>query len=92
MGEDRKVYKVLVQKPEGKRPLGRLKHRWEDGIKMDLREIGSETVERIHLAQGRDCWWAIVKMVMNLQVVVPQSYLVISGSFNNAFSSSDYIE
>jgi hypothetical protein len=40
MGEDRKVYKVLVGKPEGKRPLGRLRRRWEDGIRMDLRQIG----------------------------------------------------
>jgi hypothetical protein len=54
MGEDRKVYVVLVGKPKGKRPLGRLRHRWEDGIKMDLKEMGWEGVEWIYLAQVRD--------------------------------------
>jgi hypothetical protein len=56
MGEERKVYKVLVGKPERKRQLGNLRHRWEDGIKMDFREIGVGGVEWIHLAQDRD-WW-----------------------------------
>jgi hypothetical protein len=72
MGERRNMYRVLVGKPEGKRPLGR-RHRWEDGIKMDLREIGWGGVEWIHLAQGRDHWWAVVNAVMNLWVLVPQS-------------------
>jgi hypothetical protein len=54
MGEERKVYKVFVGKPERKRPLGRPRRRWEDGIKMDLRETGWEDVERIQLAQDRD--------------------------------------
>jgi hypothetical protein len=54
MGEVRKVYKVLVGKPEGKRPLGRLRRRWEDGIRMDLREIGLVGVDWIRLAQDRD--------------------------------------
>jgi hypothetical protein len=54
MGEERKVYRVLVGKPEGKRPHGRLKHRWEDGIMIDLGEIGYEGVEWIQLAQDRD--------------------------------------
>jgi hypothetical protein len=50
MGEDRKVYKVLVGKPEGKRPFGRPRHRWEDGVRMDLRETGLEGVDWIRLA------------------------------------------
>jgi hypothetical protein len=56
-----------------KRPLGRPKHRWEDGIKMDLREIGWGGVECIHLAQDRDHWQALMNVVMNLQVLAPQS-------------------
>jgi hypothetical protein len=54
MGEERKVYKVLVGKPEGKRPSGRPRRRWEDGIRMDLREIGLWCVDWIRLAQDRD--------------------------------------
>jgi hypothetical protein len=54
MGEERKVYKVLVGKPEGKRLLGRPRRRWEDGIRMDLREIGLGSVDWIRLAQDRD--------------------------------------
>jgi hypothetical protein len=54
MGEERKVFRVLMGKPEGKRPLGRPRHRWEDGIRMDLREIGWWSVEWIQLAQDRD--------------------------------------
>jgi hypothetical protein len=54
MGEEREVHRVLVGKPEGKRPLERSRYRWEDGIKMDLREIGWGGVEWIHLAQDRD--------------------------------------
>jgi hypothetical protein len=56
MGEERKVYKVLVGKPEGRRPLGRPWRRWEDGIRMDLREIGLGGVDWIRLAQDRDRW------------------------------------
>jgi hypothetical protein len=73
MGEERNVYRVLMGKPEGKRPLGRTRHRWEDGIRMDLREIGWGSVDWIHLAQDRDQCWALVNMVMNLQVLVPRS-------------------
>jgi hypothetical protein len=57
-----------VGKPEGKRPLGRLRHRWVDNIKMDLREIGSDVMDWIDLAQYRDWWRALVNMVMNLRV------------------------
>jgi hypothetical protein len=73
MGEERKVYKVLVGKPERKRPLGRPRRRWEDGIRMDLREIGLGDVDWIQLAQDRDRWWAVVSAVMNLRVLAPQS-------------------
>jgi hypothetical protein len=71
MGE-RKVYKVLVGESEGKRPLRRPRCRWEDGIRMDLLEIG-RGVEWIQLAQDRDWWRAFVNTVMNLWVLVPQS-------------------
>jgi hypothetical protein len=73
MGERRNVYRVLVGKPEGKRPLGRPRRRWENGIKMDLREIGWGCVEWIHLAEDRDRWRAVVNAVMNLRVVAPRS-------------------
>jgi hypothetical protein len=58
--EERKVYKVLVGKPEGRRPLGRRRRRWEDGIRMDLREIGLGSVDWIRLSQDRDRWRAVV--------------------------------
>jgi hypothetical protein len=73
MGEEKKVYKVWVRKPEGKRPLGRPRHRWEDGIRMDLWEIGLGGVDWIQLAQDRDLWWAVVSAVMNLWVLAPWS-------------------
>jgi hypothetical protein len=73
MGEERKVYKVLVGKPEGKRPLGRPRRRWEDRIRMDLTEIGSGGVGWIRLAQDRDRWRAVVSAVMNLRVFAPRS-------------------
>jgi hypothetical protein len=71
MGEERKVYKVLVGKPMGKRLLGR--HRWEDGIRMDLGEIHWGGVEWIQLAQDKDWWQAVVNTVIRLQVLVPRS-------------------
>jgi hypothetical protein len=58
----------LVGKPEGKRSLGRLELRWEDNIRMDLRDIGLEVVDWIHLAQDSDLWWALVNVVLNLWV------------------------
>jgi hypothetical protein len=73
MGEGRNVYRVLVGKPEAKRPLGRPRRRWEDGIKTDLREIGWGGVEWIHLVQDRDRWRAVVNAVMNLRVLTPRS-------------------
>jgi hypothetical protein len=68
MGEERKVYKVLVEKREGKRPLRRLRRRWEDALRMDLRKIGWG-VDWIQLAQDRDRWHAFMNMVMNLWVM-----------------------
>jgi hypothetical protein len=73
MGEGRNVNRVSVGKPEGKRPLERPRRRWEDGIKMDLTEIGSGGVEWIQLAQDRDRWRAVVSAVMNLRVLAPLS-------------------
>jgi hypothetical protein len=74
MGEGRNVYRVLVGKPEGKRPLERPRCRWEDVIKMDLRKIGCGVgVEWIHLAQDRDRWRTVVNAVMNLRVLAPRS-------------------
>jgi hypothetical protein len=73
MGEERKVYKVLAGKPEGKRPLGRPRRRCEDRIRMDLREIGLEGVDWIRLSQDRDRWRAVVSAVMNLRVLAPRS-------------------
>jgi hypothetical protein len=73
VGEGRNVYRVLVGKPEGKRPLERPRRRWEDGIKMDLRETGwGGCVEWIYLAQNRDRWRAVVSAVMNLRVLAPR--------------------
>jgi hypothetical protein len=71
MGEERKLYRDLVAKPEGKRPLGRPSHSWEDGFRMDLRKVGLGGVDWIRL--DRDRWWAVVSVVMNLWVLAPQS-------------------
>jgi hypothetical protein len=72
LGEGRSMYRVLAGKPEGRRPLGRPRHRWENGIKMDLREIGWGW-GWIHLAQDMDHWQALLNGVMNLWVLVPRS-------------------
>jgi hypothetical protein len=68
MGEGRGVYKFLVVKPEGKRPMGRPRCRWEDDIKVDLQEVGCGGMDWIQLAQYRDRWQALVDAVMNLRV------------------------
>jgi hypothetical protein len=68
MGEVRGAYNILVGRPEGRRSLGRPRRRWEDNIKMDLREIWFGDVDWIHWAQDRDRWWAFVDTVMNLRV------------------------
>jgi hypothetical protein len=72
MEEERKVYKVLVGKPEGKRPLGRPRCRW-DGIRMNLRESGLGGVHWIRLVQNRDRWRAVVSAIMNLWVLALRS-------------------
>jgi hypothetical protein len=68
MGENRNVYRLLVGRPEGKRPLGRPRRRWIDNIKKDLLEIGVNVVDWIGLAQDRHRWRALVNSVMNLRV------------------------
>jgi hypothetical protein len=68
MGKGKSVYTVLVGKPEGKTPLGRLRRRWEDNIKVDLQEVGCGDMEWIELGQDRDRWRALVKAVMKLRV------------------------
>ena len=68
MEEVRGVHKVLVGKPEGKRPLGRPRRRWEDNIKMDLQEVGRGCKDWMELAQDRDRWRALVSTVMNFRV------------------------
>jgi len=68
MGEDRGVHKVLVGKPEGKRPLGRPRRRWEDNIKMDLQEVGGGRGDWMELARDRDKWRAFVGTVRNFRV------------------------
>ena len=68
MGEVRGVYRVLVGKPEGRRPLGRLRRRWVGNIRTDLQEVGCGYVDWIGLAQDRDRWRTLVSAVMNLRV------------------------
>ncbi|KAJ4448404.1 hypothetical protein ANN_10420 [Periplaneta americana] len=72
MGESRNAYRVLVERPEGKRPLGRPRHRWEDNIKMDWREVGYDDRDWINLAQDRDQWRAYVRAAVNLRVSLGQ--------------------
>jgi hypothetical protein len=67
-GEGRGVYRVMVGKPEGKRPLGRPRYRWENNIKMDLQEMGCGSMDWIGLAQDRDRWRALLNAVINLRV------------------------
>jgi hypothetical protein len=67
-GEERGVHRVLVGKPEGKRPLGRPRSRWEDNIKMDVQEVGGGQGDWRELAQDRDGWWALVSTIKNFRV------------------------
>ena len=66
MEQSRNAYRVLVRKPEGKRPFGRPRDRWEDNIKMDLREVGCDFGDLIALAEDRDQWRPYVSAIMNL--------------------------
>jgi len=68
MGDRRGVYRVLVGKPDGKRPLGRPRRKWDDNIKIDLQEVGCGGMDWMELAQDRDRWWALMNAVMNLRV------------------------
>ena len=68
MGEVRDAYRILVWRPEGRRPLGRPRLRWEGNIKMDLQEVGWAGMDWIDMAQDRDRWLAVVNAVMNLRV------------------------
>jgi hypothetical protein len=68
MRKGRGVYRVLVGKPEGKRPLGRPRCRWDDNMKMDLQKVGCGSMDWIELVQDRDRWRALVNAVMNLRV------------------------
>jgi hypothetical protein len=68
IGEGRGVCRVLIGRPKGKRPLGRPRHKWEDNIKLDFREVGVDGTNRIWLAHDRVCWWAFANTVMNLRV------------------------
>ena len=68
MEQSLNAYRVLVGQPESKRPLGRMRHRWEDNIKMDLREMGCDPRDWIALAEDRDQWQAYVRTVINLRV------------------------
>ena len=68
MGEERGVYRGLVGKPEGRRPLGRPRRRWTDNIRMDLQEVECVYVDCVGLAQDRDSWRTLVSAVMNLRV------------------------
>ena len=74
MKQSRNVYGIYAGRPEGKRSLGRLRRRWEDNIKMDLKEVVCDTVNRMDLTQDRDHWWACIKAIMNLRI--PKNQLV----------------
>jgi hypothetical protein len=73
MGQEINVYRVLMGKPEGKRPLGRPRRSWEDGIRMDLRKIDWGSVDWIQLAQDRVWWRAVLNAAINLRVLAPRS-------------------
>ena len=68
LGGEKRLYSVLMEKPEGKRPIGRPRRRWEDNIEMGLQEMGCGGMDWIELAQDRDRWWALVSTVMSFRV------------------------
>jgi hypothetical protein len=77
-GNRRGVYRVLVGKPDGKRPLGIARHIWEDNIKTDIQEVGCEGMDWIELAQDRGKWRALVNVVMDLRVPLNMGYFLTS--------------
>jgi hypothetical protein len=74
----RNAYRILFGKPERKRPLGRRRRRWDDNIRIDLREIGWKDVDRMLLSQDRDQWRAFVNMVMNLRIPYKAGHFLTS--------------
>jgi len=78
VGKRRNVYRVLVRKPEGKTPLGRPRHRWEDNIKMDLQELGCGLMDWIEVVQDRDMWRALVNAVMKVRVPLNEENFLTS--------------
>jgi hypothetical protein len=83
MGEKRNAYRLLVGKPEGRRPLGRPRRRWLDNIRMDVVEVGWGDVDSIGLAQDRNSWRALVNSVLNLQFLC-ENYLNLLQTFNDS--------
>jgi hypothetical protein len=77
LGRKRNAYRILVGKPEGWRPLGRPRQRWNENIEIDIREIGYVGIDWIHLVQDRDQWRALVKTAMNFRVPLYVKYLSI---------------
>ncbi|KAJ4435742.1 hypothetical protein ANN_18359 [Periplaneta americana] len=90
MGESRNAYRVLVGRPEGKRPLGRPRRRWEDNIKMDLREVGYDDRDWLNLAQDRDRWRAYVRAAMNLRfrIIEAGDESIGKSVYNSSFSDT----
>ena len=78
MGESRDAYRVLLEKPGGKRPLVRPTRKWEDNIKMDLKDVGCGGTDWIDLAQDRDSWRALVNAVMNFRALLNEGNFLIS--------------
>jgi hypothetical protein len=77
------LYKVYVGETEGKRSLGRLRRRWEDGLKIDFRQTGWDSMEWIHLAQDSDWWLVLVNIVRKLRTVEARIIIISSSSFVN---------
>jgi hypothetical protein len=92
MGESRVVYKVLVGTPEGKNPLGRPWHKWEDNIKMDLQEVGCEVMDWIDVAQDRDEWQALVNVKLIYSVKTQHILLMNTVNLAACFGSLNHLQ